>query len=52
MGEKKQDRNLPIRFVVERVYSGKESMEQLLTSVSEEVARRNVEERLKGKKTA
>ena len=36
-----------IRYVVEHVYSGTESMEGLLTVVSEEVARRNVEERLR-----
>ena len=52
MGKKKKGRNMPTRFVVERVYSGTESMERALTSVSEEAARRNVEERLKEKKTA
>ena len=52
MGKKKKGRNLPTRFVVERVYSGTESMERALTSVSEEAARNNVEERLKEKKTA
>ena len=52
MGKKKKGRNLPTRFVVERVYSGTESMERALTSVSEEAARHNVEERLKEKKTA
>ena len=52
MGKKKRDKKMPTRFVVERVYSGTESMERALTSVSEEAARRNVEERLKEKKTA
>lgn len=40
-------RREPVRYVVERVYAGTESMERLLTSVSEEAARRNVEEKLK-----
>lgn len=40
-------RKEPVRYVVERVYAGTESMERLLTSVSEEAARRNVEEKLK-----
>lgn len=40
-------RNKPTRYVVERVYSGKESMERLLTSVTEEIARQNVEDKLR-----
>lgn len=44
---KKGNRRTPIRYVVERVYSGKESMENVLTAVSEEAARKNVEEKLK-----
>ena len=40
-------RREPVRYVVERVYAGTESRERLLTSVSEEAARRNVEEKLK-----
>lgn len=40
-------RNMPTRYVIERVYSGKESMEQLLTSITEEVARQNLEDKLK-----
>lgn len=40
-------RRAPIRYVVERVYSGTESMERVLTTVSEEAARKNVEEKLK-----
>lgn len=40
-------RNMPTRYVVERVYSGKESMKQLLISITEEVARQNVEDKLK-----
>ena len=46
--KKKGRKNTPIRYVVERVYSGTESMEGLLTVVSEEAARRNVEKRLRG----
>lgn len=47
MQEKRtENRNKPTRYIVERVYSGKESMEQLLTSVTEEVARQNVEDKL------
>ena len=38
---------MPIHYVVEHVYSGTESMEGLLTVVSEEVARKNVEEKLR-----
>ena len=45
--KKKGRNNMPIRYVVEHVYSGTESMEGLLTIVSEEAARRNVEERLR-----
>ncbi len=45
--KKKGRKDKPIRYVVEHVYSGTESMEGLLTVVSEEAARRNVEERLK-----
>lgn len=45
--KKKGRKNVPIRYVVEHVYSGTESMEGLLTVVSEEAARRNVEERLR-----
>ena len=53
MQRKKTDRRkMPIRYVVERVYSGTEDMESLLTSVSEEAARRNVEEKLKNRKSA
>ena len=37
----------PIRYVVEHVYSCTESMEGLLTVVSEEDVRKNVEEKLK-----
>ena len=49
MQRKKRGRkNTPIRYVVEHVYSGTESMEGLLTVVSEEAARRNVEKRLRG----
>lgn len=44
--KKKGRKDMPIRYVVEHVYSGTESMEGLLTVVSEEAARRNVEERL------
>lgn len=44
---KQGNRRTPIRYVVERVYSGKDSMENVLTTVSEETARKNVEERLK-----
>lgn len=44
---KKGNRGTPIRYVVERVYTGKESMENVLTCVSEEAARKNVEEKLK-----
>ncbi len=40
-------RDKPIRYVVEHVYSGTESMEGVLTIVSEEAARRNVKERLR-----
>lgn len=48
MQEKRMgNRNKPTRYVVERVYSGKESMERLLTSVTEEAARQNVEDKLK-----
>ena len=45
--KKRGRRREPVRYVVERVYAGTESMERLLTSVSEEAARRNVEEKLK-----
>ena len=45
--KKKGRKDMPIRYVVEHVYSGTESMEGLLTIVSEEAARRNVEERLR-----
>ena len=45
MQRKKRGRkNTPIRYVVEHVYSGTESMEGLLTVVSEEA----VEKRLRG----
>lgn len=44
------NRRTPIRYVVERVYSGKENMENALTCVSEEAARKNVEEKLKNSK--
>lgn len=48
MQEKRtENRNKPTRYVVERVYSGKESMERLLTSVTEEIARQNVEDKLR-----
>ena len=48
MQKKKTGRkDTPIRYVVEHVYSGKESMEGLLTAVSEDAARRNVEKRLR-----
>ncbi|MDO4323254.1 MAG: hypothetical protein Q4C61_12075 [Lachnospiraceae bacterium] len=52
MQERKAGRRETIRYVVERVYSGTESMERVLTTVSEEAARKNVEEKLKnsGKK--
>lgn len=46
--KKKGRKEMPIRYVVEHVYSGTESMERLLTVVSEEAARKNVEEKLKG----
>ncbi len=46
-GKKTGRRDKPIRYVVEHVYSGTESMEGLLTIVSEEAARRNVEKRLR-----
>lgn len=46
-GKKTGRRGKPIRYVVEHVYSGTESMEGLLTIVSEEAARRNVEKRLR-----
>ena len=45
--KKKGRKNTPIRYVVEHVYSGTESMEGLLTVVSEEAARKNVEEKLR-----
>ena len=45
--KKKRRKDTPIHYVVEHVYSGTESMEGLLTIVSEEAARRNVEERLR-----
>ena len=45
--KKKGRKNMPTHYVVERVYSGTESMEGLLTIVSEEAARRNIEEKLK-----
>ena len=38
-------RREPIRYVVEHVYSGKESMEKVLTAVSEEAAKQNVKEK-------
>lgn len=44
---KKENRRTLIRYAVERVYSGKDSMENVLTTVSEEAARKNVEEKLK-----
>ena len=40
----------PIRYVVEHVYSGKESMEKVLTAVSEEAAKQNVKEKLENQK--
>ena len=49
--KKKGRKETPIRYVVEHVYSGTESMEGLLTIVSEEAARRNVEERLRNGST-
>lgn len=39
-----------IRYVVEHVYSGKESMEKVLTAVSEEAAKQNVKEKLENQK--
>ena len=45
--KKKRRKGMPIRYVVEHVYSGTESMEGLLTVVSEEAARKNVEEKLR-----
>lgn len=45
--KKAAKREKPIRYVVEHVYSGTESMEGLLTIVSEEAARKNIEERLR-----
>ena len=45
--KKKERKGMPIRYVVEHVYSGTESMEGLLTVVSEEAARKNVEEKLR-----
>ena len=38
--KKKGRKDTPIRYVVEHVYSGTESMEGLLTVVSEEAARK------------
>ena len=49
--KKKGRKDTPIRYVVEHVQSGTESMEGLLTIVSEEAARRNVEERLRNGST-
>lgn len=43
-------RREPIRYVVEHVYSGKESMEKVLTAVSEEAAKQNVKEKLENQK--
>ena len=43
-------RRVPIRYVVEHVYSGKESMEKVLTAVSEEAAKQNVKEKLENQK--
>ena len=43
-------RREPIRYVVEHVYSGKESMEKVLTAVSEEAAKQNVKEKLEIRK--
>ena len=49
--EKSRDRRRePIRYVVEHVYSGKESMEKVLTAVSEEAAKQNVKEKLENQK--
>ena len=45
--KKKGRKGMPIRYVVEHVYSGTESMEGLLTVISEEAARKNVEEKLR-----
>ena len=45
--KKKGRKDTPIRYVVEHVYSGTESMEGLLTVVSEEAARKNVAEKLR-----
>ena len=45
--KKKGRKGMPIRYVVGHVYSGTESMEGLLTVVSEEAARKNVEEKLR-----
>ena len=42
-------RREPIRYV-EHVYSGKESMEKVLTAVSEEAAKQNVKEKLENQK--
>ena len=43
-------RREPIRYVVEHVYSSKESMEKVLTAVSEEAAKQNVKEKLENQK--
>ena len=43
-------RREPIHYVVEHVYSGKESMEKVLTAVSEEAAKQNVKEKLENQK--
>lgn len=43
-------RREPIRYVVEHVYSGKESMEKVLAAVSEEAAKQNVKEKLENQK--
>lgn len=43
-------RREPIRYVVEHVYSGRESMEKVLTAVSEEAAKQNVKEKLENQK--
>lgn len=45
--KKKGRKDMPIRYVIEHVYSGTESMEGLLTVVSEEAACKNVEEKLR-----
>ena len=43
-------RREPIRYVGDHVDAGKESMEKVLTAVSEEAAKQNVKEKLENQK--